>query len=115
MFNQKEAECHQFIPRPDGTIRMNQRFYEVFRSSNPPARSSEHKYCFTGSKASHSPQHSVLRFTFITLASNCGRILQSGNQYAMLEDDIAATKRTVASMFDSRHDGSSRGKRGRDG
>ena len=36
---------------------------------------------------------------------------QRGNQYAMLKDDtIAATKRTVASTYDSRHDGSSRGK-----
>ena len=34
----------------------------------------------------------------------------------MLEDDtIVATKRTVASTSDSRHDSRSKGKRGRDG
>ena len=40
---------------------------------------------------------------------------QRGNQCAMLEDNtIVATKRTVASVTDSRHDSNSRGKRGCD-
>ena len=43
-------------------------------------------------------------------------IFQIGNQYAMLKDNtIVATKRTMTTTSEPRHNGGSRGKRGREG